>query len=88
VSRYDTDPPEDVRDRYRRALDEATGEAADALDGPGQRNAYRMHFTLGQIESALDGVDYTADRRSARTLARIRARLDAYYSTVEGRDRD
>lgn len=88
MSRYDTDPPEDVRARYRRALDEATSEAADALDGAGQRNTYRLHYTLGAVEQIVDEVDYTADRRSARTLARIRARLDAYHSTVEGTARD
>jgi hypothetical protein len=83
-ARYDTDPPDDLRDRYRRALTEAVDGATDALDGAGERNAFRMHYTLGQIEDALDSADYTIDRRSARLLARIRARIDAYNHAQEG----
>ena len=87
MSRYDTSPPDDLRARYRRALTEAVDGAVDALDGAGERNAFRMHFTLGRIEHDLDAADYTSDRRSARVLARIRARLDAYNTAREGGDR-
>jgi hypothetical protein len=68
----------------RRAVAEAVDAAVDALDGADQRTAFRMHYSLGQIEGALDAVDYTSDRRWARVLARIRARVDAYYQAQEG----
>ena len=84
-ARYDTEPPDDLRDRYRRALTEAMDGATDALDGAGERNAFRMHYTLGRIDlNDLDAADYTSDRRSARVLARIRARIDAYNQAQEG----
>ena len=84
MSRYDTSPPDDLRDRYRRALQEAVDGAVDSLHDAGERNAFRMYHTLGRIEHDLDAADYTSDRRSARVLARIRARIDAYNHAQEG----
>src|SRR5262245_55311008 len=83
-ARYDTEPPDDLRARYRRHLEEAVDGAVDSLHDAGERNAYRMYHTLGRIEQDLDAADYTSDRRSARVLARIRARIDAYNTTQEG----
>ena len=84
MSRYEVDPSDELRRRYRDALDFAVAEADDALGDAGRRNTYRMHLTLSQIGEELAGVDYTGDGRSARVLARIRARLDAYNATKEG----